>query len=82
MLFGRAITFNSSQQPHDITGHGHKFLSFFPAAPAAGSTTATESGGGEGVSGGERGMTVSGAGLPGFSITAIRFASCDKKQNQ
>ena len=75
-------TFNSCQQPHDIVGH--KLLSFFPAAPAAaGSTTATSSGGGEGVSGGERGMTVAGAGLPGFSITAIRFASYNiKKQNQ
>ena len=46
---------------------------------AAGSTTATGAGGGEGVSGGERGTVMAGAGLPGFSTTLIRFASYEQE---
>ena len=69
-------TFNSSQQPHDI--EGHKLISFFPLPAAAGSTTATAVGSGEGVSGGEGKVVTSGAGIPGFSTTSIRLASCGK----
>ena len=67
-------TLISSQQPHDIE---HP-VPFFPEAAAAESTTATETGGGGGEGGGEgEGRKVTGgAGIPGFSITSIRFASC------
>ena len=69
---GNQLTFTTSQQPHDIK---HPVPSFADTAAAA-SFVAVDTGGG-GVSGGE-GMVVvmGGAGIPGFSTTSSRLASC------